>query len=238
MALPASIDTLKASIARRGGMARSNRFAIYMSHPSKKTNLINTDLTGIIGNAARGLIGGGSVSLGSFLEDPRDIFLFCESVNIPGRQIATNEFFTDMKGIKKPYQFINDEVQMTFNLTNDYYMFKYMRSWMDAVIPTVGSSYRIGYKSQYTTNIVIQQLAGTNWVPVHGVVLRNAYPTQMSQVQLGNNMDNTVAQITATFTFDEWEEQSAIKGAATGITTGLSAISNAAGTVANIGKLF
>ena len=47
MPVPASIDTLKASINRRGGVAKANRFAIYVSHPSKKGGLlgglINTD---------------------------------------------------------------------------------------------------------------------------------------------------------------------------------------------------
>ena len=31
MALPASIDTLKSTIGKRGGVSKSNRFAIYMN---------------------------------------------------------------------------------------------------------------------------------------------------------------------------------------------------------------
>ena len=34
MALPAGIDNLKASISRRVGMAKANRFAVYISHPT------------------------------------------------------------------------------------------------------------------------------------------------------------------------------------------------------------
>jgi len=33
--LPVGIDTLKSTIGRRGGVARSNRFAIYITHPIK-----------------------------------------------------------------------------------------------------------------------------------------------------------------------------------------------------------
>ena len=236
--LPASIDTLKASISRRGGLAKANRYAVYINHPSKKINLINTDVQSLLGNAARSLLSGGSMSLKGFFEDPRDIFLFCEAVTIPGRQIATNEFFTDMKGIKKPYAFINDEVSMTFQLTNDYYMFKYFRSWMDAILPKTGDTYGVAYKSSYCTDIVIQQLGNTDYVPVYGVVLKNAYPTTMSSINLANGSENTVATITITFTCDDWEEQSEIQGIGTGIKTGLSAITSSIATARNIGKLF
>jgi len=112
MALPAGIDALKSTIGRRGGLAKGNRFALYISHPAKKPSLLNTDIEGIFNNAARSLISGGSLSLKSFIEDPRDMYLLCESVTIPGRQIATQEHFTDVKAIKKPYAYMNEDVNM------------------------------------------------------------------------------------------------------------------------------
>lgn len=217
MALPASIDTLKASISRRGGMAKANRYAVYITHPGRKRSLlgglVNADLEGIIGNTLRNVIGGGSPSLGSFLNDPRDIFLFCESTTLPGRQVATQDLFTDMKGIKKPYAYINDNVTMTFNLTNDYYMYKYMKSWMDSVITKDSrGGFQIAYKENYTTDIVIQQLGGTDYVPVYGVKLENAFPVTISSVNLSNTSENTISQITVTFEFDDWSEQGIVDG--------------------------
>ena len=38
MPIPAGIDNLKATITRRGGIARGNRFAIYMTHPNTTMN--------------------------------------------------------------------------------------------------------------------------------------------------------------------------------------------------------
>lgn len=236
MALPASIDTLKATISRRGGLARSNRFAVYMAHPTKKIDLINTDLRSLLGNAARSVISGGSLSLKNFIEDPRDVFLLCDSVNIPGRQIATNDFYTDMKAIKKPYTFLNDDVTMTFNLTNDFYMHKYLKSWMDQVLPEVNGSYKVSYKNEYCTDIVIQQLGGTDYVPVGGVVLKNAYPINIASIPLSNSSENSVVQVTVTFAYDNWYEQSEIAGVGTAVSTGLSAITNSINTVRNIGK--
>ena len=216
MALPASIDTLTASISRRGGMAKANRFAVYITHPGRKRSLlgglINTDLEGIIGNTLRTAIGGGSPSLGSFLNDPRDIFLFCESTTMPGRQIATQDLYTDMKGVKKPYAYMNDSVSMTFNLTNDYYMYKYLKSWMDSVISKSDRGFNVAYKENYTTDIVIQQLGGQDYVPVYGVKLINAFPTTISSVNLANSSENTITQVQVTFEFDDWEEEGIAAG--------------------------
>ena len=112
MALPAGIDTLKSTIGRRGGLTKANRFALYISHPGKKPSFFNNDLEGILGNAARSVISGGSLSLKSFIEDPRDMYLLCESVTIPGRQITTQEHFVDMKAVKKPYAYMNEDVSL------------------------------------------------------------------------------------------------------------------------------
>jgi len=236
MALPAGIDTLKASISRRGGMAKANRFSVFISHPSKGVNLINTDLNSLLGQAATRLLNGQSPTLKSFFEDPRDIFLFCESVTMPGRQIATNDFFTGMKAIKKPYAYLNDDVTMTFNLTNDYYIRDYFKTWVDSIFPYTGEARKIAYKREYCTDIIVQQLGANDWIPAKSVVLKNAYPTTISSINLSNTADNSIAQISITFTFDDWEDQGVVTGASQGILTGLDAVTNSINTVRNIGK--
>lgn len=236
MALPAGIDNLKASISRRGGMAKANRFAVYISHPTKKVDLINTDLNSLLGNAASRLIQGQSPNLGSFFEDPRDVFLFCESAVLPGRQIATNDFYTGMKGVKKPYAYINDDVTLTFNLTNDYYMRDYFKTWIDEVIPYSNGERKINYKNRYCTDLIIQQMGSNDWVPAKSVVLKNAYPITMSSINLSNTAENAISQVTITFAYDDWEDQGVVTGASQGILTGLDAVTNSINTVRNIGK--
>ena len=217
MPVPASIDTLKASVSRRGGMAKANRFAVYFSHPGKKGGLlgglINTDISGIVSNVARSALSGGKISAGGFINDPRDMFLFCESVTLPGRQIATQDFFTSMKAYKRPYGYINDQVTFNFNLTNDYYAYNYIKSWMDTIVTKVDQDhFQVGYKSEFTGDITIQQLGNTDYVPVKGIKLINAFPVTLSSIALSNTSENTISQVSVTFEFDDWEEESFIDG--------------------------
>lgn len=97
MSLPGNIDDLKATIGKRGGVARANRFAIYITHPKMKgsmgVGLLNTDIGGLISNAAGSYLSGGTMDPMAFINDPRDMFLLCESVQLPGKRIATMESF-------------------------------------------------------------------------------------------------------------------------------------------------
>lgn len=233
MGLSADLETLKASVSRRGGVARSNRYAVYMTKPSGNGFLGNLSVSDAIGNLARSALSGGTTSLGSFLNDPRDMALMCESVQLPSRTIATQERYDDSKAVKMPYATIDDNVSMTFILTNDYYPYKYLKGWQDLVIQK-DESYTVAYKEQYaSTDIQIQQLGNTDFVPVYGVRLVNAYPVTISAVELSNGSDNTVTRVTVEFAYDYWEETGLIEGAFTALKDGL-----AGKLVTNIGKLF
>lgn len=243
MTLPAGIDSLKASISRRGGMARSNRFAIYMTHPTKNQSLLNTDVASLAGNAARSVLAGGSPSLTSFIEDPRDIYLFCESCNIPGRQVTTTEHFTSMKAVKKPYGFLNEDVNFAFNLTNDYYIWKYLTAWIDFIILREGNNgYYMNYLENFGQDVIIQQMGNTDFIPVYTVRLKKAYPITLNSIELSNSNENTIVQCTTTFTYQDWEEVSLVDGFRDLVQAGQSIITNSQSALTtlnrNIGKLF
>ena len=86
MSLPVSIDTIKSTINRRGGIARGNRYAVYITHPSKGMNsFLKFDPATLLSN----LISGDGVNIGDFISDPRDMFLLCQSASLPGKRITT-----------------------------------------------------------------------------------------------------------------------------------------------------
>ena len=83
-----SIDDLKATISKKGGVAMQNRFQIFFTPPTANSvkSLLNKDIGSLVGDIAKNAVSGGKP--GNLLPDPRDISILCESVSLPGRQIT------------------------------------------------------------------------------------------------------------------------------------------------------
>ena len=209
MALPVSIDTLKSTINRRGGVARPNRFGVYITHPSKNINsLLNFNPANLLSN----LISGQGVNIGDFIQDPRDMFLLCRNVTMPGKRISTTEATHNHHLSKKPYSAITDEVTMSFMLTNDYYIKKYFDMWQEMIVDTSGEHYKTFYKSEYTTDVIIQQLSASNdVVPGYSVRLQNAYPIQVGAVELSSEGEGLL-EISITWEYDNFKTIGLVDG--------------------------
>ena len=187
------IDKFKSVISKRGGLAPANRFAVYMALP-----LISFDPQNLIAK----VFNQGTQS--PFINDPRDISILCDSVTLPGRQISTTEVQTNLLAIKTPYNYINDDVQMSFHITNDHFMKKYFENWFNRIFDR--SKMTMKYRSQYVTDIVIQQLDQRD-VPVYTVTLKNAYPTTMTSYELTNSGENQTQKLQITFAYEDWSEE-------------------------------
>ena len=207
--LPTSIDSIKSTINRRGGIARGNRFAVYVSHPSKGMNsFLKFDPATLLSN----LISGDGVHIGDFISDPRDLFLLCNSCSIPGKRISTTEADHNHHLAKKPYSAATDEVSMTFTLTNDYYIKKYFDMWQEMIIDTSHDHYKTYYKKDYCKDVIIQQLSTSNhMIPGYTVQLLNAYPIQVGAVELANESDGLL-QISVTWEYDNFKSIGLIDG--------------------------
>lgn len=209
MSLPVSIDTLKSTINRRGGIARGNRFGVYVSHPSKGMNsLLNFNSSKLISN----IISGDGVHLGDFIQDPRDMFLLCQSCTLPGKLISTTESGHNHHLSKKPYSAATDEVTMSFLLTNDYYVKKYFDMWQEMIIDTSHDHYKAMYKKDYVSDVTIQQLStGNDIVPGYSIQLLNAYPIQVSAIELNNGSDGLL-EVTVTWEYDNFKSVGLVDG--------------------------
>jgi hypothetical protein len=190
-----SIENLKSSIVKHGGVAQENRFAIYMSPP--KQTLFNFDLNAIITNA----ISGGKFNAASLINDPRDMAILCESCTLPGRQILTADYQSVKQSVKVPYGFINEDVTFTFLLTNDYYIKKIFDRWSDQILNY--NTYRASYMKDYVTDVTIVQLNKKN-LPVYKVILHNAYPITFNPITLDNNAENTAQKFSVTLTYENF----------------------------------
>jgi len=195
-----SIERLKSTISKKGGLAKANRFNVMFTPPTQ--NLFNLDLQGAVSSAISG-----NFSANNFVNDPRDISILCDSVVIPGRQIATIDYQAHKQTVKIPYGYVEDEVSMGFLLTNDYYMKTVFDKWINTIVDP--DKYCIAYKDEITCDVVIQQLDEQD-VPIYGVMLENAYPTSMSEIALSNENASQIQKLNVSFTYDKCVPQGAL----------------------------
>jgi len=207
-----SIDKLKATISKKGGLAKQNRFQVFFTPPS--ASLLNLNAETIISSAISG-----NFSARNLINDPRDISLLCQSVALPGRQISTLDYQAEKQTIKIPYGELHDDVTLTFLLTNDYYIKTMFDSWVGSIVDM--DQYSIAYKKDIVTDVVIQQLDEKN-IPIYGVKLENAFPTTIGDVALDNNSENTIQTLEVSFSYDKYVPEGALSSTASAIQSALS----------------
>ena len=70
-------------------------------------------------------------------------------------------------------------------------------------------SYRVGFKNDYSVDVVIQQLNQKN-IPVYGVRMEKCFPTNLAAVELDNTADNTMQEVTVTWAYDKYKPEGPI----------------------------
>lgn len=212
---PSSADTFKDTLSKHQGIARTNRFAIFMSPP--EAAFLNLDIQ----SQALNLLSGNSFRPSSLINDPRDMAILCESASLPGRQVTTTEFQAVRQTLKIPSGLILDDVSFTFHLTNDYYIKKMFDNWINAVLDI--KNYRTPYLKDYARDVVIQQLNQQN-LPVYGIKLKDAFPITLNTIELSNaDLDNTT-RFTVTFTYREHEPENGLRSALSGVQNAIGGI--------------
>lgn len=205
-----SIDNLKSVVAKKGGLARPNRFNVIFTPPSQ--SILNLDVGSIIGSVISG-----NFEADNLINDPRDISLLCQSVTLPGRNISTFEHQDFKQSNKFPYTFIDDDVTISFLLTNDYYMRKMFDNWMSNIFSA--DSYIVGYKKNYAVDLIIQQLDQKN-TPVYGTRLEKAFPTAIDSTELSQD-GQEVVRMSVTFAYDKFVPEGPLSSTGSGIRAAL-----------------
>ena len=206
-----SIDNFKSTLGKRGGVAQQNRFQVIFTPPSQ--SLLNLSGSAIIGVLR------GKASAKSLINDPRDISMLCESASLPGRQITSIDYTANRNTVKVPYGVLNEDVTLSFLLTSDYYIKTMMDDWLASIVDM--DIYRVGYKKDFTTDVVIQQLDKNN-KPVYGVRLENAFPTTVSSIVLDNASENTAQKLSITLSYDNYVPEGPISSTGSAIRSAIS----------------
>lgn len=192
-----SIDDMKSLISKKGGLARTNRFQVIFTPPS--VSLLNLNPEVLVGSLVSG-----SFKVKNLINDPRDISLLCVSAQLPGRQITTADYIAEKQAVPQVQSIIDEDVTLKFMLTNDYYMKIMFDNWVNSIVDL--DKYRVGYKKDFAVDVIIQQLNDKN-IPVYGVRLENAFPTTVAAIELDNSSENTIQELSVTFSYDKYEPE-------------------------------
>lgn len=156
----------------------------------------------------------------------RDISLLCKDVQLPGRQILTNERRIGLQFEKVAYGYAVQDINMTFHVMNDYGIKKYFETWQNLAIDQ--TSFEVGYYKDYTFQIVVDQLKKGVTLPtysfgnfldlftprtvtvandqiIYSCQLTNAFPTTMNAIQLNNDQDGIV-ELNVQLSYKNWKQ--------------------------------
>ena len=178
------LDKFKGSISKHGGHAVNNRFNVIFTPPER--SLLNIDGAAILSQALTG-----GFNLKNLINDPRDISLLCQSVNLPGTSLSTFNYISDGMGQQHayPYEIIDDDCSMKFLATNDMYIRRMFDDWISIIYDR--DTHKFGLKDDYSVDVVIQMLNKKD-VPVYGVRLTHAYPIKISGFDLTQDKEGPV----------------------------------------------
>jgi len=161
-------------------------------------------------------------SLGKY--DTNELNVLCSNVNMPGRQILTQERLIGIKGRKMPNGFASDDVNLTFNVMNDYKIKQYFEDWQESTISQ--NTHEIKYASDYCHDVRIAQLRKgkafdfpidsifginididlrTRDAIVYEVLLMDAFPTTLNGIELSNEQDGLV-QLSVQLSYRNWKK--------------------------------
>lgn len=169
----ATINDIKTVISKRGGLARPNRFRVDFS-----------SLNGIMPD-----------------QDLRELNILVDNISIPGRVINTFEYAIWNHSIKVPSGYDEDDIEIVFNLTNDFMPKKIIDAWSAQIIDQ--KNYLMSYDTDFKYDIEIWQMDEYN-NDVYGVKLMGTYPIASKGLFLDNSAESTVSRFSCTLTFNRF----------------------------------
>jgi type VI protein secretion system component Hcp len=171
------IDKLKSAVSRRDGFARANRFEAIIIPPF--------------------------AAFGGNVDKARDLNIFCEQCSFPGRQMQTFETNYTRQQIKVAQSFINEDVSITFNLTNDFFIKEIFDKWTNMIINR--NTFKKNYDSVYKRDVYLYQNDNNN-KHVFEVELMNAFPVSVQSIE-SSNAGEDIQQVTVEFTYEDFKEK-------------------------------
>jgi len=84
-----------------------------------------------------------------------EVNILCKDIQLPNRQIITNERRIGLQLEKVPYGYSVGDISVTFHVMNNYGIKEYFETWQNLAVNQ--QTKEIGYQSEYAKNIEIEQ---------------------------------------------------------------------------------
>jgi hypothetical protein len=198
-----SPNSFLSNINAKGGLAKPSRYQVILPIPpyiaqfvknsliEKILNLPNSIVSDVSQAINDALGSGGGASRSANPTMTRYLALQCESAELPGKNLVTDDVKIYGPTFKVPYQTQYAETTLTFICTNDFYERKLFERWMEAIMPTDTNNLRFpkGENSKYMTEITVKQY-NDDVTQIFGVKLIDAFPISIAAQQLSWGDDN------------------------------------------------
>ena len=191
-------DIFAAFRSDEGGYASPNRFEVVIIPPSSRSGL-PIDTPFIDPNTAPAISG-----FRDGVMSTRNVSLRCDSITLPGRNLATIE---DANLYGPTRQVVNridyaETVNCTFLADSELRERVFFETWQEKAFNRV--SYDLGYYDDYTSTVEIYLLDRQN-KRRFGLKLNEAFPKTIGPTELSNASSNEIIRIPVEFSFRWWE---------------------------------
>jgi hypothetical protein len=207
------------NINSKGGLARSNLYAVVIPIPTYINNFVTYTITDAIENFGNNLVNSFVDPITSFVNQVlgrgpideqsrtsnanmvRELALLCENAEFPGKSFMTHDARVYGPTYKVPYMAQYSEMNLTFLCTNQFQERAFFDRWMEAIVPVDTNNPRFpkSDKSRYMTNIRIIKYDDTAQ-EVYIVELQDAFPIGMSPQQM-SWQDDGFLRLTVQFSY-------------------------------------
>jgi hypothetical protein len=144
-----------------------------------------------------------------------DFTFLCRSAGIPASTIGTVEVPFRGRVIKLPGDRTFESWTITVMADEDMSVRAYFEKWMNKLNKHENGA---GYTDDFASTLKVSQLergtsTATSLTDPHSIVrsyeFQNAFPTNIAQIDLSYDNNNTIAEYTVEFQYDWWESSKA-----------------------------
>lgn len=162
--------------------------------------------------------------------ETRDLTLLCRSADVPGLEVATQDFKPRGYGPseKRPTAFELPLLPTVFMVDSNFAVMKFFHRWMQSIVNydvTSGYSsevnggqrpYEFGYRDDYSCTIELTIYSGNQTDKTYTIQFFNAYPTSVGNVAVAWENAAEVMTLPVQFAYDSVKYEGAIDGEVTG----------------------